>query len=193
MARLGTRCHVLQKDVPHARAEVQPVVGGGRHATTADGERVRGAGVGGGEGRCGPNAGSPTPAAPLTDSLGVIRCGVVAPVSGESGNSAAGGTATRRAGAEGRGRSRDRGGRGQGRTSGGKWRGGGGGSGGSWREGGGAGGARGSAAAGGPVPPGGERQAGRVSVRRHPRGVGGGGGGGEEDGGGGGPEAADGT
>ena len=46
MARRGTRCHVLQKDVPHTRAEVQPVGGGSRHATAADGERVQWAGVG---------------------------------------------------------------------------------------------------------------------------------------------------
>ena len=46
-ARLGTRCHVLQTNFPHARAEVQLVVSGGRHAAAAGGERVQGAGVGG--------------------------------------------------------------------------------------------------------------------------------------------------
>ena len=89
-ARQGTRCHVLQKDVPHGRAEVQLVGGGGRHAATTDGERVRGARVCGGEGRTGPNARGRTPAAPLTDALGVVRRGVLAPISGESGDRGAG-------------------------------------------------------------------------------------------------------
>ena len=43
-ARRGTRCHVLQKYVPHTGAEVQPVGGGSRCATAADGERERGVG-----------------------------------------------------------------------------------------------------------------------------------------------------
>ena len=92
-ARLGTQCHVLQKDVPQARAKVQHAVGGGAHAAAKDGDRVRGDGAGGAEGQGGPNAGSPTPAALLTDALGVIRCGVVPSVSGESGDSAEGGVA----------------------------------------------------------------------------------------------------
>ena len=78
-ARLGTRCHVLQNNVPHARAEVQLVVGGGRHANTTGGERVRGARVGGCAGRRGSYAGGPTPAAPLADALRVICRDVVAP------------------------------------------------------------------------------------------------------------------
>ena len=78
-ARLGTRCHVLQNNVPQARAEVQLVVGGGRHATATGGERVRGARVGGCAGRRGSYAGGPSPAAPLAHSLSVIRRDVVAP------------------------------------------------------------------------------------------------------------------
>ena len=86
-------------------------------ATTPPPQTVRGfrgAGVSGGEGRRGPNACGPTPAAPLTDALGVMCRGVVAPVSGESGDSAAGGSAIQRSGAEGRGHGRDRGGRAKG-------------------------------------------------------------------------------
>ena len=86
---------------PTRLSRSQPVVGDGHHPATADGERERGAGAGGGEGRRGPDAGGPAPAAPLTGALGVICCGVVASVFGESGDSAAGGTANTRAGAEG--------------------------------------------------------------------------------------------
>ena len=57
-ARLGTRRGVLQKDVPHATAEVPLVVGGSRHAAARDGGRVPGGGVGRTDGQCRPNAGT---------------------------------------------------------------------------------------------------------------------------------------
>ena len=117
-ARVGTRCGMLQNNVPHARAEVQLVVSSGRHASATGGERVRGAGIGGGAGRHGPYGGGPTHTTPLGDGLGVSRRDVVAPVSGESRDSAAKGSENKGAGAEGRDRGRGRGGRGQGRTRG---------------------------------------------------------------------------
>ena len=83
-ARLGTGYHVLQNNVPHARAEVQVVVSSGRHATVAGGERVWVARVGQCAGQRGPYAGLSTPAVPLIDALGVIHRDVVAPVSRES-------------------------------------------------------------------------------------------------------------
>ena len=136
--RLGTRCHVLQKDVPHARAEVQLVVEGGRRATATDDERVRGAelvGVRVNVARMQAAAPPLLPSPTHSASSAVMSL----PPSPESPETVQQEGRRSQAGPEGQGHGRDRGGRAKGRTSGSKGRGDRGGSGGSWREGGGAG------------------------------------------------------
>ena len=148
---------------------------------------VQGAWVCGGRGWGGMYAVSPSPAAPLTDALGVVRGAVVGPNLRQSGDGAAGRQGGRRAAAGGRGRRGKRGGRGQGRTRGGEGRD----SRGQRRRAlaprGGTGGSPRQLGA----QPGRERQVRHICGRQHCQGVGGGRGGGGEDGGGRGRESAD--
>ena len=74
VARRGTRCHVLQCNVPHVRTEVQLLVSSERHAAAVYGERARGAGVCGGAGRGGPYARIPPPPAssPMHSASSVV-------------------------------------------------------------------------------------------------------------------------
>ena len=101
--RARARYHVCRKmsHKPEPRPSQPPAVRG-----------YGGAGAGGREGRGGPHAGGRSPAATLAGVLGDIRGGVVALVSGESGDGQAGRASGDRAAEGGRSRGGDGGGRG---------------------------------------------------------------------------------